>query len=294
MQILVSGSTGFVGSALVSSLSKAGHSVLRLVRSRTNPGVFWNPDSGEIEADRLHGTDAVVHLAGENIAEGRWTTTKKERLLLSRVKGTTLLAETVSRLARPPQVFVGSSAVGYYGDRGNELLREESPAGKGFLAEVCKQWEASTAAAERKGIRVVRLRTGVVLAWNGGILRKMSLPFKLGAGGKVGSGDQYMSWISLSDLCRVIVFAIETSALKGPVNAVAPNAVTNLEFTKTLGRVLSRPTIFPLPVFAARLAFGEMADELLLASTRVEPAKLLSTGYSFQHTTLEAALRARQ
>jgi uncharacterized protein len=293
MRIVVSGATGFVGSALVAFLAKAEHDVVRLVRSRTRESdAQWNPDRGEIEAQKLGGCEAVMHLAGENISAGRWTAAKKERLLTSRVKGTRLLAETVAAMTRPPRVFVSSSAVGFYGDRGSEWVREDSPSGSGFLAEVCRQWEAATRPAEQKGIRVVRLRTGVVLARHGGMLGKIALPFKLGVGGKVGSGNQYLSWISLTDLCRVVLFAIENPDLQGAVNAVAPNPVTNLEFTKTLGRVLSRPTIFPLPAFVARLALGEMADELLLASTRVEPAKLQAAAFKFTHPTLAPALRA--
>src|SRR6266566_4624603 len=234
--------------------------------------------------------NAVVHLAGENIAGGRWTAARKERILNSRVKGTKLIAETLGNLPQPPQVLVSASAIGYYGDRGSELLREQSPPGTGFLPDVCRQWEAATDAATRKGIRVVHLRTGIVLSGKGGALRKMLLPFKLGVGGKIGSGEQYWSWISIDDHCAAILHCIQASSLHGPVNAVSPSPVTNLEFTKALGRVLHRPTIFPLPALAARLVLGEMADALLLASARVEPAKLLGSRFVFEHKDLEPTL----
>ena len=291
MRILVSGSSGLVGSALVPFLTTSGHSVTRLVRS--SPGkdeARWDPAAGTIDAASLEGHDAVVHLAGENIAE-RWTPERKARIKDSRVKGTRLLAETLGRLAQPPKVLVAASAIGYYGDRGDALLREDSASGSGFLAEVAREWEAATAAAATKGIRVVNLRSGVVLSPRGGALAKMLLPFKLGLGGVVGSGKQHWSWIALDDLLGIILFALNTETLKGPVNAVSPKPVTNSEFTKTLGRVLWRPTIFPMPAFAARLALGEMADELLLSSTRVDPAKLVAAGYPFRFPELEAALR---
>jgi uncharacterized protein (TIGR01777 family) len=293
MRILVSGSTGFVGSALVRLLQQSGHEVVCLVRTRASTtGVLWDPESGRIEADKIDRMDAVIHLAGENIAAKRWDAAQKLRLLNSRIKGTTLLAESLAHRLHPPRVLVSSSAVGYYGNRGSETLREESEPGRGFLADLCRQWERSTEAASQKGIRVVHMRTGIVLGPDGGALAKMMLPFKMGVGGKIGSGDQYMSWIAREDLCRAFVHAIETESLNGAVNGVGPNPVTNLEFTKTLGRVLSRPTVFPVPAIAARFAFGEMADELLLSSQRVEPARLLETGFVFQHTSLESALRA--
>ena len=291
MRILVSGSSGLVGSALVPFLTTSGHSVTRLVRSA--PGKEegrWDPAAGTIDAGGLEGHDAVVHLAGENIAE-RWTPERKARIKDSRVKGTRLLAETLGRLAQPPKVLVAASAIGYYGDRGDALLREDSTSGSGFLAEVAREWEAATAAAATKGIRVVNLRIGVVLSPRGGALAKMLLPFKLGLGGVVGSGKQHWSWVAIDDLLGSILFALNTDTLKGPVNAVSPKPVTNYEFTKTLGRVLKRPTIFPMPASAARFAFGEMADELLLSSTRVDPTKLVAAGYQFRFPELEGALR---
>ena len=287
MQIAVTGSTGLVGSALIPIVINSGHSAVRVSRPRD-----WDPDSGSVNARIFDGVDAVVHLSGESIASGRWTSAKKSRIRESRVKSTRLIAETLARLDRPPEVLVSASATGYYGDRGNEILREDSPPGQGFLADVCRQWEMATDPATRKGIRVVHLRTGLVLSKNGGALEKMLLPFRLGLGGKIGSGDQYWSWIALDDLCSAILHCIQASGLHGPVNMVSPSPVTNLEFTKALARVLSRPAVFPLPAFAARLALGEMADALLLASARVEPAKLQASRFVFKHTDIEASLRA--
>jgi uncharacterized protein (TIGR01777 family) len=286
MKIAVTGSTGLVGSALLPFLTAAGHSVVGLRR----PG-HWDPDKGTIDTSVFDGVDAVVHLAGESIASGRWTAARKSRIRDSRVKGTKLISETIARLERPPQVLVSASAIGYYGDRGSEVLREDSAPGSGFLPDVCRQWEASTDPATRKGIRVVHLRTGLVLSSAGGALARMLLPFKMGVGGKIGSGEQYWSWISLDDLCAAILHCIQAIGLHGPVNIVSPSPVTNLQFTRTLGRVLSRPTIFPMPAFAARLALGEMADPLLLASARVEPAKLAASRFVFKHKDLEPALR---
>ena len=294
MKILVTGSTGLVGSALIPALATGGHGVTRLVRSQPKPGaaeVRWDPVARTVDSAGLEGVDAVVHLAGESIAAGRWTTEKKGRIRDSRVKGTRLLCESLARLAQPPQAIVCASAIGYYGDRGEERLREESPAGLGFLAEVCREWETAAEPARQRGIRVVHLRIGVVLSPAGGALAQMLFPFRMGLGGRLGSGKQYLSWIAIDDLVSVILHVLTTTTLQGPVNAVAPNPVTNLEFTRTLGRVLARPTIFPMPAVAARLAFGEMADELLLASARVEPTRLVATGYQFRHPELEGALR---
>ncbi|MFB3126914.1 MAG: TIGR01777 family oxidoreductase [Candidatus Acidiferrales bacterium] len=294
MKILVSGSTGLIGSALVPFLTTGGHSVVRLIRAQPRPGqaaVHWDTAAGKIDSNALEGLDAVVHLAGENIAARRWTPAQKARIRDSRVQGTRLLAQSLARLQQPPTVMVCASAIGFYGDRGEELLTEASAPGSGFLTDTCRAWEAAAQPASEKDIRVVNLRLGVVLSPGGGALAKMLLPFRLGVGGKIGSGRQYMSWIGIDDVVGVIHYALTTDELRGPVNAVAPNPVTNREFTKTLGRVLSRPTIFPMPAFAARLAFGEMADELLLASTRVKPARLQNSGYYFHHPRLEDALR---
>jgi hypothetical protein len=293
MNILVTGSRGLIGRALVPFLTAGGHRVIRLVRSKASSDagdVVWDPAAGMIDRAALAGLEAVVHLAGENIF-GRWTARKKAQIRDSRVHATRLLSEALAQLSRPPRVFVCASAAGFYGDRGSEILREESASGSSFLAEVCREWEAATHAAANAGIRVVNLRTGIVLAAAGGALATMLLPFRLGLGGRIGSGRQFLSWITLDDLLEVILHALQTEGLRGPVNAVAPNPVTNLEFARTLGRVLLRPTLFPVPAFAARLVLGEMADELLLASARLEPARLRAAGFRFRFPELEGALR---
>lgn len=292
MKILVSGSHGLVGTQLVSALNAQGHSVARLARLGMDPNdIFWNPESGEIDRRRLEKFDAVVHLAGDNIASGYWTAEKKIRIRESRLKGTSLLSEALASLEAPPAVLISASAIGFYGDRGDELLTEESPPGGGFLAEVCKRWEASTEAAQHSGIRVATLRIGVVLSPKGGALTKMLPPFQLGAGGRLGSGKQYMSWIALDDLIGAISHTLRNESLSGPVNAVAPNPVTNAQFTSALGLSLQRPTLFPVPKFAMNLLLGEMANELLLSSARVIPQKLLDSGYVFQHPDIEPLLK---
>lgn len=290
-KVLVSGASGLVGSSLSAFLSTGGHRPVPLVRSRSQKGVHWNPERGELNPEEVEGFDAVVHLAGENIAAGRWTAARKQAIRDSRVNGTRLLCETLAKAKTKPKVLVCASAIGYYGERGEEEVDETSTAGTGFLPEVCREWEAATAPARDAGIRVVNLRFGVVLSMRGGALQKMLTPFLLGGGGKVGNGRQWMSWIALDDAVGAIHHAIITDGLAGPVNAVAPESVTNAEFTRTLGRVLSRPTILPLPAFAARLAFGELADALLLASTNVAPKRLTDTGYPFRFHELEPALR---
>ncbi len=293
MNILVTGASGLVGSALASSLTSTGYGVTRLVRRPPQPGekaARWDPLAGTVDVSAFEGVDAVVHLAGENIAE-RWTTAKKVNIRDSRVKGTQVLCEALTRLASPPQVLVSASAIGYYGDRGEEILSDESASGRGFLSEVCRAWEAATEPAHQAGLRIVQLRFGIVLSPAGGALAKILPPFRLGLGGVLGSGLQYMSWIALDDAVGAIQHAIVTDSLQGPTNAVSPHALTNQEFTHTLGKVLGRPTVVPLPAFAARLMFGEMADELLLASARVQPAKLLASGYRFRYPELEGALR---
>ena len=298
MKVIVTGSTGLVGRALVRSLLADGHEVTRLVRGDSQafraPGtsaVRWDPERGEIDAKELEGHDAAVHLAGENVGEGRWDEEKKRRILESRVKGTSLLAGALAGLSARPRVLVSASATGFYGDRGAEVLREESASGEGFLSEVCREWEKATLQASQAGIRVVHLRIGVVLSGEGGALPRMVTPFKFGLGGRLGSGRQYMSWIALEDLVAVIRRALADESLRGPVNAVAPGAVTNGEFTKALGRVLGRPTFMAVPAFAARLAFGEVADAALLAGARVEPARLKEAGFQFQYPDIEGALR---
>ncbi len=294
MIIAVTGSTGLVGSALVAALEGRGHLVRRLVRHEVQDAereIRWNPDAGEIDAAELNGVDAVVHLAGENIAGGRWSEDFKRRILESRTKGTRLLAETLAGLELKPSVMVSASATGYYGNRGDEEVDELSPSGNGFLAEVCREWEAAAQPAHDADIRLVKLRIGPVLSPKGGALAKMLPPFKMCVGGVIGSGRQYFSWIALDDLVNAIIFALENESLVGPVNAVTPGAVTNREFTKTLGRVLGRPTILPMPAFAARLAFGEMADEMLLGGVRVAPHELTAANFKFAYPELEPALR---
>jgi uncharacterized protein (TIGR01777 family) len=293
MKISVTGASGLVGTALSPALESAGHEVYRLVRSAPNitaGEINWNPDEGTIDAASLEGMDAVIHLAGENVSEGRWTDEKKRRIRESRSKGTRLLSETLAQLKKKPRTLLSASATGFYGDRGDEVLTEQSASGRDFLAEVCREWELATQPAAQSGIRVANLRFGVILTTRGGALKKMLTPFKLGVGGKIGSGEQYMSWITLDDAVGAILFALETENLRGPINVVSPHAVTNLEFTKTLGRTLSRPTIFSVPSFAARLAFGEVADALLLSSARVEPLRLKEAGYQFKYPQLESAM----
>ena len=294
MKILVTGASGLVGSALVPRLTKGGHCVQRLVRPPDASGpdeILWDPAAERIDTGSLEGIDAVVHLAGENIAGGRWTDARKGRIRTSRVSGTRLLTRAVAGLERPPSVFVCASAIGIYGDRGEELLTEDSAPGTGFLAEVCREWEAACAPAREAGIRVVNLRFGAVLSAAGGALKKMLLPFKLGLGGRLGSGRQSMSWVSIDDAVGAVDHSLHANALDGSVNVVAPKPVTNREFTRTLGRVLRRWTILPVPGFALRLLFGEMAQELLLAGARVEPRRLLEGGYVFLQPDLESALR---
>jgi len=292
MKIAVSGSHGLIGSSLVPLLTTQGHEV----RSLSRPGkpakgdeIAWPANAASIGWEALEGTDAVVHLAGENIAS-RWTPERKKAIRESRINSTQALSEALAKLKNPPKVFICASAIGYYGDRGKELLDERSTSGAGFLGEVCREWEAATAAAKEAGIRVINARFGVVLSPKGGALAKMLPPFVMGAGGPVGNGEQYWSWIAIDDVAGAILHCINDANLNGPVNVVAPQAVTNNEFTHALGHVLHRPTFFPVPDFAARLAFGEMANELLLASTRVQPLKLQRSNYTFMYPDIEAAL----
>jgi uncharacterized protein (TIGR01777 family) len=291
MQVFVTGSSGLIGSTLVPALRGAGYEVVRMIRRPpANPGeIEWRPDAPTFDRTVLEGAEAVVHLAGENIA-GRWTAGKKQRIRDSRVQGTHVLADTFAGLERPPRVFVGASAIGYYGDRGDVSLDEDAPPGDGFLPEVCQAWEAAADPLRRAGVRVAHVRLGLVLSGDGGALGKMLLPFKLGAGGVVGSGRQYWSWVTIDDVVGAILHVLASDQLSGPINTVAPNPVTNREFTKTLGRVLHRPTIVPMPRFAAKLALGQMADELLLASARVVPRRLETSGYAFRYPELEGAL----
>jgi uncharacterized protein len=294
MRIAISGASGLVGSALTATLTSGGHEVRPMVRpggSRPPGSIAWDPEAGSVDVAALEGVDAVVHLAGESIAS-RWTDERKRRIRTSRVTGTRLVAESITRLAMRPSVLVCASAVGFYGPRGSEPLDETASSGIGFLAEVCRAWEGAADPARAAGIRVVHTRFGVILSEKGGALAKMLIPFQLGVAGKVGSGDQYMSWIALDDVVGAVQHALGTTEVSGPVNTVAPNPVTNLDFTKTLGRALSRPTVLPMPGFAARLVFGEMAQELLLSGQRAVPARLLAAGFRYRHPQLEKALRS--
>jgi uncharacterized protein (TIGR01777 family) len=293
MEILISGASGLIGSKLSPALTSAGHHVRHLVRSKAKASaadVVWDPKADVLDSVALRGIEAFIHLAGENIA-GRWTAAKKAAIRDSRVRGTRILAEAISRMDRPPKVLICASAIGYYGDRGDEALTESSAPGAGFLPEVCKEWEAAAKPAADKGIRTVSLRFGVVLSPEGGALKKMLFPFKMGGGGVMGSGKQYWSWVDIDDVVGAAMYALSNDKLSGPVNVVSPNPATNREFTKALGKALSRPTIVPMPAFAARLAFGEMGDALLLASANVKPAKLQESGYAFKFPELEPALR---
>lgn len=295
-RILMSGASGLVGSALVSSLEASGAQITRLTRGGTVAGtasegqVRWDPKQ-PISPETVSGFDAVIHLAGESIV-GRWTPAKKANIRESRILGTRNLSQALARAKQKPQVFVCSSAIGYYGDGGDAVLNEESLPGTGFLPDVCREWEAATQEAAQADIRTVQIRTGIVLSAKGGALAKMLLPFKMGAGGRLGNGRQWMSWIDMQDMVGAIRHILKTDLLQGPVNLVAPKPVTNGEFTRTLASVLSRPAIFPMPAFAARLVFGEMGQAVLLEGQRVEPAKLVASGYPFRFRELRASLES--
>jgi uncharacterized protein (TIGR01777 family) len=292
MRVAVTGSHGLIGSALVSALHARGDDVLRLVRGRAqrDDEAAWDPAAGQIDARRLEGIEAAVHLAGASLAS-RWTADQKEAIRSSRRLGTSLLAGALAGLPGRPRVLVSASAAGYYGDRGDEVLTETSAAGTGFLADVCREWEAAADPARRARIRVVHTRFGVVLARAGGILAKLVPVFRMGAGGPLGHGRQYLPWVVLDDVVAVILLALDRTDLDGPVNVVAPQAVTNREFTSALGHALGRPAVLPVPAAALRAMFGEMADEALLVSQRVEPARLKALGYPFRFARLEPALR---
>ena len=294
MRIALSGSTGFLGRALTEWLTAAGHRVVPLTRRRAaaaGEAIAWDPARDELAPDALAGIDAVIHLAGENIAQ-RWTDEVKREIRESRVKSTALLARTIQAMDAPPRVFLSGSAVGIYGDRGDELLDESSQPGHGFLADVVRAWEDATAALDRADVRVVHLRTGLVLGRHGGALEKMLTPFRLGLGGRIGSGTQVMSWIALDDWTRAVEFLLAAGQLKGPVNLVAPVPLSNADFTSALGHTLGRPTIVPVPEAAIHLMFGEMGDATIIASQRVVPTRLLGAGFTFRYETLAAALPA--
>ncbi len=292
-KILVSGSSGLIGAALIPALKSSGYEITRLVRVTASSGkeqIPWDL-ARDLAPESVSGFDAVVHLAGESIV-GRWTEAKKRRIRESRVQGTRHLAEALARASLRPRVLISASAIGYYGDRGDEVLREDNSSGNGFLPEVCREWEGAAEPAAKAGIRTVQMRFGLVLSGAGGALQKMLPPFRMGVGGNMGNGRQWWSWIDIDDLVGAVQHVVKSETLQGPVNVVAPSPVTNSEFTKTLASVLSRPAILPMPAFAARLVFGQMGDELLLASQRVEPAKLLASGYVFQKRDLRLALSA--
>lgn len=294
MRILVSGSTGLIGKAVVARLRAAGHEVVRLVRSEpeSEDAYRWSPAQRELDDAALKGTDAVLHLAGESIAGGRWTEAKKRRIRNSRVAGTSLLADRLATATNGPRVLVSVSGISYYGDRGDDWAHEQDPPGRLFLSDVCVEWEKSADAARQAGLRVVHPRVGVVLSPDGGALAQMLTPFKLGVGGRIGDGRQFMSWISLSDIVSLLVFCLENEAVAGPVNAVAPEPVRNQVFVKSLGKVLGRPTLIPVPKLGISTLFGQMGDELLLASTRGSADRVLGLGFQFAHPSLEGALRA--
>lgn len=292
MNILLSGSSGLVGTALIPALTDEGHRVIRLVRrDRVEGARTWKPSTGRVDPAVLDGVDAVIHLGGVSLAEGRWTESRKRLIRDSRVRSTRALAEAMAAASPRPSVFVVASAMGYYGDQGDRELDESAPAGKGFLAGVCVEWEAAADAARSAGVRVVHLRSGLVLSPNGGSLAKMLPPFRLGLGGPLGSGDQYMSWIMLSDFVRAIRFVLNRTDLVGPVNVAAPEPVRNREFSRVLGKVLGRPVIASVPAFVLRVMVGELADEALLASQRLVPAKLQAAQFRFDYPDLESGLR---
>jgi uncharacterized protein (TIGR01777 family) len=294
MRVAIAGASGLVGQALVSHFSKDDIDTLRLVRgAEAGPGTaLWDPAAGKLDAHVLTNCDAVVNLAGESVADGSWSAARKRRILDSRIQSTRTICEALGRMKHPPKVLVSASAIGYYGNQGTRWVEEEDPVGTGFLAEVCRQWEAEAVQAEQYGVRVVRLRIGIVLTTKGGALAKMLPPFRLGLGGPLGSGEQYMSWITLNDLVRTIRWCISRQDIRGAVNAVAPNPVTNREFTRTLASAVHRPAFFTAPAFVLRGVMGEMADEMLLGSTRVRPTVLKNEDFEYQHENLSDALSA--
>lgn len=293
MKIAVSGSTGLIGSPLVAALKQRGDAVIRLVRPPTTPtggAVLWDPERGTIDRRGLEGVDAVVNLAGESVF-GRWSGAKKRRIRESRVQGTRLISDTIASLTERPRVLLAASAIGYYGDQADRELTEQSPAGGDFLAEVARDWEAATGSAARAGVRVVNMRFGVVLTPQGGALGKMLPPFRLGIGGPVGNGKQYVSWIELGDVISAILYLLDKPDLAGPVNITAPEPVTNREMAMTLGKILRRPAVVPVPSFALRMAFGAEGAEMLQSGQRVLPERLRASGFTFRFPTIERALR---
>ena len=294
MKIVIAGASGAIGSALVRALRAAGHDVHQLVRRATRSAdeIAWDPAAGKIDLARLEGADAIINLSGENIAAGRWTAARRERILRSRVDATRTLVVALAELPRRPAVFLSASAVGFYGERGDEELTEKSPIGHGFLPEVCLAWETHAEGAARNGVRTVLMRFGLVLTREGGALARIVPLFRLGLGGRLGSGRQWLSWIGIEDVIGAVELALRDPGLRGPVNVVAPEAVTNAEFTRTLARGLRRPAVVPAPAWALRMVFGQMAEEALLASARALPVKLERAGYAFRHPTIASALAA--
>lgn len=291
---VISGANGLVGTELSAHLQEHGYAVVPMIRPQSRwegEALRWEPSKKEIDLHGLNGVDTVVHLSGESIANGRWTNAKKQRIRSSRVDVTRFLAQSLCRLDQPPKTLICASAVGYYGDRGEEVLDESSAPGRGFLPDVCQEWEAAANPARQAGIRVVHLRFGVILSSKGGALKQMLTPFRIGVAGVLGNGKQYMSWVSMTDTIHIIRYCIENTNLEGAINVTSPNPVTNYEFTKTLGAVLSRPTLIPAPAIGLKLVLGEMADALLLASTCAIPKKLLEAGYHFHFTHLREALK---
>ena len=291
MNFLISGASGLIGKELTKFFVKKGHQVIPLQRTSSSTQAYWDINNGTLQIEEDLKIDVIIHLAGESIAEGRWNKEKKERIKNSRVNGTKLLAEYFSKAKYQPGLFISGSAIGFYGNRGDEKLFENSKKGNGFLADVCHQWETATAKVSQVGIRVANIRLGMVLSSKGGALKKMLFPFKIGFGGIIGNGQQYISWIEIQDVVGAINHIIENTDIKGPVNIVSPSPVTNYNFTKTLGNILKRPTILPLPAFWTKILLGEMAQELLLSSTRVIPEKLQKAGYIFKNPTLKNALQ---
>lgn len=293
MKILISGASGFLGSAIVDNLNARSHSVVRLVRTEPKSGteMKWKPYAGELQQGAFEGVDTLIHLSGENIFSVRWTEKKKRAIRDSRVLTTRFLCNQLCQLEHPPRTWLCASAMGFYGNRGDELCDEGSGPGNGYFSALCEEWEAETAPARERGIRVVNLRFGLVMSSDGGMLPMLLNLFKLGMGGVVGSGEQYMSWVAVQDVLGSVNHILDHESLQGPVNIVSPHPVTNREFTKTLGRVVSRPTVMRVPAFALRTVSGEFADEALLASTRVRPTRLLDSRYAFAFSELEGALR---
>lgn len=292
MRVAISGASGLIGTALSEAIQSRGWEAIPMVRSKDQDGIYWSASKMEIDAQALETIDAVVHLAGENLTTKRWTESQKEKILRSRTDGTALIAGALAELSSPPKVFLSASAVGYYGGQGDKVLTEDDPAGTGFLAEVCERWEAAAGKARAASIRVVHPRIGIVLSKEGGALKKMLLPFKLGIGGNLGDGSQYFSWVGLDDVVRALIFLIDHPELSGPFNLTAPEPVSNKEFTRALGKALGRPTFLPVPSFGLKMMMGsELAEEALLQGQRALPRALLDAGFEFQAPTIDEALK---